>query len=119
MRVCVCAFAGPAVWVEQESGVAGTGVGAGNVGTQLLAVTIATLVKVCPNRNKQHPVAHLMPYNEKLKKNKNKALESNYVVCACCTAFGTQRVFKKKKKSPASSNSPSSGNGFLIFLLLQ
>lgn len=37
---------GPAVWVEDEPGVAGAGVRARHVGTQLLAVTIATFINI-------------------------------------------------------------------------
>lgn len=37
---------GPAIWVEDEAGVTGAGIRAGDVGTQLLAVTIATFINI-------------------------------------------------------------------------
>lgn len=40
-------LAGSPIVVEGEAGVAGAGVGAGHVGTQLLAVAVATFVYVC------------------------------------------------------------------------
>ena len=55
MCVCVCVLctlAGPAVWVEDEAGVTGAGVRARHVGTQLLAVTIATFINIWSKKKK-------------------------------------------------------------------
>lgn len=44
---------GPAVWVEDEAIVTGAGIRAGDVGTQLLAVTIATFINIWSKRKRQ------------------------------------------------------------------
>lgn len=44
---------GPAVGVEDEAGVTGAGVRAGDVGAQLLAVTVATFINICAKRRRQ------------------------------------------------------------------
>lgn len=51
--LCLCTLTGPAVRVEDEAGVTGAGVRAGDVGTQLLAVTIAAFINICLKKKKE------------------------------------------------------------------
>lgn len=44
---------GPAVWVEDETRVTGAGIRARDIGTQLLAVTIATFINIWSERKRQ------------------------------------------------------------------
>ena len=76
MEVCVCVYlcvskegeetlTGPAVWVEDEAVVTGAGIRAGDVGTQLLAVTIATFINIWPKRKRQsgYELYHIRLYS--------------------------------------------------------
>lgn len=51
--LCFCTLTGPAVRVEDEAGVTGAGIRAGDVGTQLLAVTIAAFINICLKKKKK------------------------------------------------------------------
>ena len=47
VRGCVFTLTRPALWVEDEAAVTGAGKRTGDVGTQLLAVTVPALINVC------------------------------------------------------------------------
>lgn len=52
VRACVCVFTltCPALWVEDEAAVTGAGKRTGDVGAQLLAVTIPALIDICSRK---------------------------------------------------------------------